>query len=39
MIKFCIKYLTKHGYLVLTKGDCKTVFFDSEGNKWCAWKR
>ena len=39
--KFCIKYLVKHGFLVLHRGDSilKTVFFDSNGEKWCAWKR
>ena len=41
MIKFFIRYLEKHGFLVLHRGDStlKTVFFDSNGDKWCAWKR
>ena len=40
MIKFFIRYLEKRGFVVLHKSDTgATVFFDSEGNKWSAWKR
>jgi len=40
MIKLFIKILEKHGFLVLPPSDIgKTVFFDSNGDKWCAWKR
>lgn len=39
--KFCIWFLEEHGFLVLHKGDstAKTVFFDSDGEKWTAFQR